>query len=215
MAASLARTRTHQTQWSCSMHAFVHLHAQSHLHSLARRTQAQTRMAYIRSYWRKRTSCRQQWMPRKLHASSRPKNSWHAAKRPFAFATPSPAFSPALPLFLPPSPSPASSLCSPILSIRLCLRLFQFFCAHTHAWCVRANRCSVARAMAHRQTHTHTSRKQQGKADLGSEEWVDAQPFWEVINRREFVDQCQRQLNVIQQDLAGTSGPAWENLQVI
>jgi len=44
---------------------------------------------------------------------------------------------------------------------------------------------------------------------------VDAQPFWEVINRREFVDQCQRQLNVIQQDLAGTSGPAWENLQVI
>lgn len=111
-------------------------------------------------------------------------------------------------------PSPCS-LCSPILSIRLCLRLFQFFCAHTHAWCVRANRCSVARAMAHRQTHTHTSRKQQGKADLGSEEWVDAQPFWEVINRREFVDQCQRQLNVIQQDLAGTSGPAWENLQVI
>ena len=122
-----------------------------------------------------------------------------------------------LPLFLssPLSPSLSFSCLLPLfaysLNPTLSASLSILLCTHTRM--VRA--CKPVQCLAHRQTHTHTSRKQQGKADLGSEEWVDAQPFWEVINRREFVDQCQRQLNVIQQDLAGTSGPAWENLQVI
>ena len=152
------------------MHAFVHLHAQSHLHSLARRTQAQTRMAYIRSYWRKRTSCRQQWMPRKLHASSRPKNSWHAAKRPFAFATPSPAFSPAFPLFLPPSPSPASSLL-PAPFVRLfsqsdsvCVSFNSSVHTHTHGACVQTGAVSGTQT----DTHSHiTKTTGEGRSGVG------------------------------------------------
>jgi hypothetical protein len=78
-----------------------------------------------------------------------------------------------------------------------------------------AARKSATKALAARRQEAIRLRDaiSRGKADLESEAWVDAQPFWEVINRREFVDQCRQQLNVLQEYFAGTTGPAWDNLQ--